>query len=162
MYKYLTENYYIKKSDVGNYGIYLIDDNSRWATSINPKILIEELVKLFGFKYTKTKWLIHSWVKLTNKNIDLKFFWSTNWYGFFPTAKRVSSTLMATDLVNVEPLSTPTNEIHYMNIIYDLPTPNVDPIISNPTSNAFSLDEWMKEWAELSEFYNKPRTLTDK
>jgi hypothetical protein len=74
---YLTENYYLDTSVIGNAGIYAIDDNNRIKVPTNAKKLVEEIVTLFGYSFTRTKWLIHDWAKSQRPDLCLKFYWSS-------------------------------------------------------------------------------------
>jgi hypothetical protein len=114
---YLTENYYLDKSEIGNAGIYAFDDDRRFKVPTNAKKLIEEIVTLFGYSFTRTKWLIHDWCYKQKPDYSLKFYWKSQ------------------DLVAVRPMGGPTGTLMYLDYQYgelDHPTPNyilaVDPI----------------------------------
>jgi hypothetical protein len=75
---YLTENYYLDKSEIGNAGIYAFDDDRRFKVPSNAKKLIEEIVTLFGYSFTRTKWLIHDWAYKQKPDYCLKFYWKSH------------------------------------------------------------------------------------
>ena len=75
---YLTENYYLDKSEIGNAGIYAFDDTREWKVPVNAKKLIEEIVTLFGYSFTRTKWLIHDWCYKQKPDYCLKFYWKSH------------------------------------------------------------------------------------
>ena len=52
---YLTENYYLDKSEIGNAGIYAFDDDREVKVPTNAKKIIEELVTLFGYSLAYTR-----------------------------------------------------------------------------------------------------------
>jgi hypothetical protein len=121
---YLTENYYLDKSEIGNAGIYAFDDDRRFKVPVNAKKLIEEIVTLFGYSFTRTKWLIHDWTKEQKPDFCLKFYWKSH----------------EIDLVAVTPMSPPTGLLYYIDYQYgelDHPTPDyliggVDPANNDP------------------------------
>lgn len=139
---YLTENYYLDKSEIGNAGIYAFDDERQWKVPVNAKKLIEELVTLFGYSFTRTKWLIHDWAKSQKPDYCLKFYWKSNEidYNFaMPIVRRVMAATVGQDLVAVQPLNGPTGHLFYLDHQYgelDHPTPNyilaADPVDENP------------------------------
>jgi hypothetical protein len=75
---YITQNYYLDKSEVGNAGIYAYDDNRVWKVPVNADKLIKEIVNLFGYSYSRTKWFIHKWAKTQKPDYCLKFYWYSN------------------------------------------------------------------------------------
>lgn len=138
--RYLTENYFLDKSQLGNAGIYNIGDNRDYNPPVNAKKLIEEIVTIFGYSYTRTKWIIHNWCKKQKPDYCLKFYWSSHEIElFFPIARSIAASTIGSDLIRVEPMSGPTGNLMYMD--YQLgelhhPTPNymlaVDPISDDP------------------------------
>jgi hypothetical protein len=138
---YLTENYYLDKSEIGNAGIYAFDDDRRYKVPVNAKKLIEEIVTLFGYSFTRTKWLIHDWTKEQKPDFCLKFYWKSHEIGgnfSMPIVRRVMSSTIGQDLVAVTPMSLPTGLLHYIDYQYgelNHPTPNyilaADPVDEN-------------------------------
>lgn len=66
------------KSEIGNAGIYAFDDDRRFKVPTNAKKLIEEIVTLFGYSFTRTKWLIHDWAHKQKPDYCLKFYWKSH------------------------------------------------------------------------------------
>ncbi len=79
--KYLTENYYIDKSQIGNAGIYSLDDKREFKPPVNANILISEIVTLFDYPFTRTRWLIHYWAKKQKLDYSLDFYWKSHGFG---------------------------------------------------------------------------------
>ncbi len=138
---YLTENYYLDTSSLGNAGIYEIDSNNRIKVPTNAKKLIEEIVTLFGYSFTRTKWLIHDWAKSQRPDLCLKFYWSSQDIDnlVFPIARSIAASTIGSDLIRVEPMGGPTGTLMYMDYqhgVLDHPTPNymlvVDPANDDP------------------------------
>lgn len=130
---YLTENYYLDKSEIGNAGIYAFDDERQWKVPVNAKKLIEEVVTLFGYSFTRTKWLIHNWAKSQKPDYCLKFYWTSHEIVInfaMPIVRSVMASTIGQDLVIVQPPKGPS--------IWELdhPTPNyilaTDPVNENP------------------------------
>lgn len=129
------------KSEIGNAGIYAFDDDRRYKVPVNAKKLIEEIVTLFGYSFTRTKWLIHDWTKEQKPDFCLKFYWKSHEidYNFAtPIVRSVMASTVGQDLVAVQPLNGPTGQLFYMDYQHgelDHPTPNyilaVDPVNEN-------------------------------
>lgn len=158
---YLTENYYLDKSEIGNAGIYAFDDDRRFKVPTNAKKLIEEIVTLFGYSFTRTKWLIHDWCYKQKPDYCLKFYWKSHEIDgniFMPIARQVAASTIGQDLVRVEPMSGPTGTLMYLDYQYgelDHPTPNyilaVDPIDNEPHINIVKVrnpdrNETIRKW----------------
>jgi len=79
--RYLTENYYLDKSQIGNAGIYSLDDNREIKPPVNANILINEIVTLFNYPFTRTRWLIHKWAKKQKPDYSLDFYWKSHGIG---------------------------------------------------------------------------------
>ena len=134
----------MEKSEIGNAGIYAFDDDRRYKVPVNAKKLIEEIVTLFGYSFTRTKWLIHDWTKEQKPDFCLKFYWKSHEIdGTFgtmamPIVTRVMASTIGQDLVAVTPMSAPTGTLMYLDYTYgesDHPTPNyilaADPVDEN-------------------------------
>lgn len=139
--KYLTENYFLDKSQLGNAGIYSFEDTREWKIPVDAKKLIEEIVTLFGYSFTRTKWLIHAWAKKQKPDHCLNFYWTSHEVNFaMPIVTRVMASTIGQDLVRVEPMGGPTGTLMYLDYQYgelDHPTPDyliggVDPANDNP------------------------------
>jgi hypothetical protein len=140
---YLTENYYLDKSEIGNAGIYAFDDDRHFKVPSNAKKLIEEIVTLFGYSFTRTKWIIHDWAKSQHPDFCLKFYWSSHEIDgniFMPIARQVAASTIGQDLVAVRPMTLPNGLLNYIDYQYgelDHPTPDyligsIDPANNDP------------------------------
>jgi hypothetical protein len=139
--RYLTENYYLDKSQIGNAGIYSFDDTREWKVPVKAKELIEEVVTLFGYSFTRTKWFIHDWCRKQKPDYCLKFYWSSHEVDIFlPIARSIAASTIGSDLVSVKPMGGPTGTLMYMDYQYgelDHRTPDyliggVDPVNDDP------------------------------
>jgi hypothetical protein len=151
---YLTENYYLDKSEIGNAGIYAFDDDRRFKVPSNAKKLIEEIVTLFGYSFTRTKWIIHGWAKKEKPDFCLKFYWSSHeidgtiFAPFIPITRSVAASTIGLDLVSVQPMSAPKGLLSYLDFQYgeiDHPTSNhmlgVDPATPDAEPSVFKVEE---------------------
>ncbi len=74
IYQYLTDSYYIKKSPIGNDGIYCYDDARHIKVPIDGMNLITELEQIFAISRSKVFNIIYHWAY----PIDLSFYWKNN------------------------------------------------------------------------------------
>jgi hypothetical protein len=122
IYKYLTENFYVSTSEVGNDGIYKVEDARRHKTPIYGDKLVKEIVTVFGLDNEESKNIINIWAKEQKPDIDLIFYWATEEDIFdsitMPVVNRVFAQTLAQDLVPVKPLSLPTGTLMYLDFIY--------------------------------------------
>lgn len=137
LYKYLNAFYVLGKNGRGNYVIF--KDEGGGLTKHDDDDLVKELVEIFGYGYTRTKWCIDSWAKSIIPHVDLRHYWQKKNYLGFPIARSISSSLIGGDLVSVAPMSAPTGHLFYLDYNYgqlDHPTPNymlaTDPVDDNP------------------------------
>ena len=158
---YLTENYYLDKSGIGNAGIYAFDDDRRFKVPTNAKKLIEEIVTLFGYSFTRTKWIIHDWAYKQKADYCLKFYWKShevnNIFGM-PIITSVMTSTIGQDLFRVQPMGGPTGQLFYMDHQcgeLDHPTPQyvmaVDPVDENTHINIAKVrnpdrNETIRKW----------------
>jgi len=127
LYKYLNAFYVLDKNGRGNYVIFKHEGD--WLVKYDDERLIKELVEIFGYGYTRTKWSINSWAKTIIPHVDLRNYWSKRYSIGFPIVTSVSASLLGTDLVRVEPMSGPTGQLFYMDYQYgqlDHPTPDYE------------------------------------
>lgn len=125
IYNYLTENYYIRLSDVGNYGIYLINDARRFHTPINGARLVSEIVHVFAVTEDESKKHIDNWALNKYGNIDLDFYWKTNSDLFFGNIGNVVNNIgssLSQDLVPVQAMSAPSQTLFYFDYVYESKT----------------------------------------
>lgn len=122
IYDYLSKNYYVDTSEVGNDGIYSFSDDRKFKTPHCGTKLTNELITVFNIEKEEAKLYIHLWSTNIKPDIDLEFFWQTLENLFenvaFPMVRRVMAQTLAMDLVPVIPLSTPTGQLFYMDYTY--------------------------------------------
>ena len=82
------------KSEIGNAGIYSYDDDRVWKVPANAKNLIEEIVTIFDYSFTRTKWMIHEWAKTQKPDYCLKFYWTSHDIDFNTIRKWQASGLL--------------------------------------------------------------------
>jgi hypothetical protein len=163
LYKYLNAFYVLDKQANGFYAIYK-DEGDGLVKQHNDNI-VRELVEIFGYGYTRTKWCIDSWAKTIIPHVDLRYYWGLRNLDSsvfeFPIARSISASLIGGDLVRVEPMSAPTGNLFYLDYQYgqiDHPTPDyliggVDPAnndsrisiakVKNPDRN-----ETIRKWVD--------------
>lgn len=157
IYKYLNAHYYLNTSDLGNDGIYPLEQYS-YPAPINCEKLIKEITHLFGYNHTRTKWIIHKWAKSLNGQIDLTFYWRN--YFFFPKAKTVSATIIGTDLISVTPMAKPNINLVYMDYVYGADI-DENPMIISHIKPRKEQQEFNKLVDEMSLFYNQKNYLLE-
>ena len=122
IYDYLSKNYYVDTSEVGNDGIYSISDDRKFKTPHCGKKLTNELITVFNIAEEEAKLFIHLWSSKIKPDIDLEFFWQTLETLFenvkFPMARNVFTQTLAMDLVPVQPMSAPIGKLYYMDFQY--------------------------------------------
>ncbi len=150
LYKYLSAFYVLGKNGRGNYVIFK-DEGDGLVRDDDDK-LVKELVEIFGYGYTRTKWCIDSWAKTIIPHVDLKYYWEKRNYLEFPIARSISSSLIGGDLITIEPMSAPTNNLFYLDYQYgtlDHRTPDylIDGVdvakVRNPDKN-----DTIKKWLD--------------
>ena len=72
---YMSSNYYIQTSDVGNDGIYYNFDDKRIPTPFFGDKLIKELSLVFGLEVEESKDYIIGWSISVKSDVDLEFYW---------------------------------------------------------------------------------------
>jgi hypothetical protein len=124
--QYLSDYYYIKTSEVGNDGIYFINDDRRIPTPFNGSKLINEIVTIFCINEDDVKTYIETWAVSIKPDVDLEFYWKTmeDLFGF-PMAHRIAAQTIGMDLVAVQPMSAPRGELLYMDYQYN----NNEPVV---------------------------------
>lgn len=78
IFAYLTQNYYLKESQVGNDGIYKIDTVQKVLTPTNGEALIKELHEIFSLSEDKTFIALNDWALEQKATANLFFYWKTN------------------------------------------------------------------------------------
>ena len=125
--QYLSDYYYVKTSEVGNDGIYYINDDRRIPTPFNGSKLIKEIVTIFGLQEDDVKPYIESWAVSIKPDIDLEFYWKTmdDLFGS-PIAQQIAAQTIGMDLVAVQPISGPRVGLLYMDFQYGVDTATGD------------------------------------
>lgn len=159
--QYLSDYYYIKTSEVGNDGIYFINDDRRIPTPFNGSKLIKEIVTIFGLQEDDVKSYIETWAVSIKPDVDLEFYWKTMEDLFaFPMAHQIAATTIGMDLVAVQPMSGPRVELLYMDFQYD----NNEPIVeitgttgrrgpSNRNGRVYNEEIYRQSWGDIVQLY---------
>jgi len=119
--QYLSTYYYVKTSEIGNDGIYYVNDDRRIPTPHNGGKLLTEIVTVFGLEDVddNIKIIINDWAATIKPDVDLEFYWKTteDLIGF-PIAQRIMAQTIGMDLVPVQPMDGPRGELLYMDFQY--------------------------------------------
>lgn len=78
IFAYLSQNYYIKESQIGNDGIYKIDTTQKVLTPTNGEALIKELHEIFSLDEVQTFIIINDWALEQKVTTNLFFYWKSN------------------------------------------------------------------------------------
>jgi len=127
--QYLSTYYYVKASEVGNDGIYYVNDDRRIPTPHSGSKLIKEIVTVFGLEDIddSVKIIINNWAATIKPDVDLEFYWKTMEDLFaFPMAHQIAATTIGLDLVPVRPMDGPRGELLYMDFQYGVDTATGD------------------------------------
>lgn len=122
IYSYLSENYYITSSEVGNYGIYQKGSDLRIPVPFNGDRLVKDVITVFGVNKDEAHRYIYEWSRLIEPDVDLTFYWRmADDFGnvVFPLIQRVAARTLSQDIVSVQPLSGPTGGLLYFDYSYD-------------------------------------------
>jgi hypothetical protein len=74
---YLKNNYYINTSQIGNDGIYKINDDPLENGPMYGEKLLDELIAIFHLDKIILKEYVNNWAISTKENVDLTFYWKT-------------------------------------------------------------------------------------
>jgi hypothetical protein len=121
IYTYLSENYYIQTSEVGNHGIYQKYDDRRIPVPFNGDRLVKDVVTVFGVTKDEAHRYIYEWSRLVEPDVDLTFYWKmAEEFGslVFPVIQSVAARTISQDLVSVQPMSAPTGDLLYLDYVY--------------------------------------------
>jgi hypothetical protein len=130
---YLSSLYYISTSDVGNDGVYRLDDDRNFKSPVYGEVFLKELVDIFAYDEDYTKSIVNEWALKQKSNVDLTFFWTTKellFEGIFPIVQGVAARTIGLDLVPVQPMSEltdtplPSGQLMYFDVQYSGDTPN--------------------------------------
>lgn len=122
IYEYLSKNYKIETSSVGNYGIYQRHTDLFYPIPFNGNELLKEVITVFGISKDDAHGYIYHWSKLVCPDCDLTFYWKmaddvlSNIA--LPIARRIASQTLGLDLVSVQPLSAPPITLLYLDYTY--------------------------------------------
>lgn len=115
--QYLSTYYYLKTSEVGNDGIYYVNDDRRTPTPHYGSKLIKEIVTVFGLEDIddNVKIIINDWAATIKPDVDLEFYWKTleDLIGF-PIVQQIAARTIGMDLVAVQPMGEPRGELFHM------------------------------------------------
>lgn len=158
IHKHLDDKYYIKASEVGNDGIYLlVEKEEEYQYPLDKKIILDEIVSLFAIELEEAKLEIHLWANKKKPDVDLEFYWKVVAYDSiaFPVARRVFAQTIAQDIVPVVPLSMPNLDYvygpkpWYKKLWYKIkglfkkkPTPSLYVILNHDTRKNQSLEQY--------------------
>lgn len=78
IFDYLSHNYYIKESQVGNDGIYNIDPTQIVPTPTNGEKLIKEIYDIFGLDENRSFIAVNDWCLAQKPTANLLFYWKIN------------------------------------------------------------------------------------
>lgn len=144
IHQYLDENYFPYKEDNDHYRIYHNDMELEVLFEIQPTALNKTLKDIYGVHFEEVKLFVYTWSIKYFPDIDLTKYWGrfveldkyfgegtpihneviygvadNNFDNFqFPVVRRVFSTLIANDLVSVQPLSAPKGILQYIDYVY--------------------------------------------
>ena len=80
IHQYLSENYYVDNSTVGNDGIYQLIDTNIVKIPYNGNQLIKEIVTIFSLEESEVKTIITNWAISKKKTVNLGFYWKMYTY----------------------------------------------------------------------------------
>lgn len=121
IYTYLSENYYIQTSEVGNHGIYQKYDNRRIPVPFNGDRLVKDVVTVFGVSKDDAIAYIIQWAELVEPGCDLEFYWKTasDFANIlFPTIQHLVARTIGMDLVPVQPMEGPKAQLLNLDYVY--------------------------------------------
>lgn len=124
IHKYLTQHYTILTSDIGNHGIYLKSDKSKYKAPFNGQKLLKELSTIFNVDEQTCKLIVQQWVMVGQNPflplVNLEFYWKTNEEIAFPEVLRVQAHTIAQELLEVKPMKPPSlgSNLMYFDMIY--------------------------------------------
>ncbi len=121
---YLSSQYEIRTSDLGNDGIYTIVPpfrrirptkkngySERYAPFPHFK-LTKELIVIFSIDEVSLISIINKWAKVQKQDVDLEFYWSEV-EAYFPIADRITAHTIGMDLIPLQPLNLPEGKLMY-------------------------------------------------
>lgn len=152
LYKYLNA-FYVLDNNGRNYGIFK-NENGRLVSQYNDKI-VKELVELFGYGYTRTLWCIDSWAKTIVPHVNLNYYWGRRYLDdtafSFPIVRNLAARTLGSDLVSVQPMRAPSDNLFYMDYIIssDPITPDSEIIVNRVDSMRIQKENTLRKWSSL-------------
>lgn len=114
VHSYLSRYFEISTSEIGNDGIYSIEDKREIRAPIYGDKLVSEVVIVFSIDADECKELINKWAVTIKPDINLEFYWATAeeiFEGIFPLVQQVAARTIGLDLVAVQPLAAPSGQL---------------------------------------------------
>lgn len=144
--RFLSSQYYISTSDVGNDGVYDLLDDRRYKSPVYGDVFLKELLDVFALTEEETKRLVFEWAAEQKKDVNLDFFWATKeelFASVLPIVQRYGAArTIGLDLVPVRPMSAPNPNTLFLDYQYSGATPNqngrVYEIADNNASERFN------------------------
>lgn len=118
---YLSKNYEIGTSEVGNDGIYSVEDKREVRAPIYGNKLVAEVITIFSIDDNESKELINKWAITKKPDINLEFYWATVediFKELFPIIQGLSARTVGVDLVPVQPMSDASGELLSFDFLY--------------------------------------------
>jgi hypothetical protein len=115
--KHLDDKYYIKTSEAGNDGIYLlIDKEERYQYPTGKKLILDEIITMFSIELEEAKLEVNSWAVKKKPNVDLNFFWNVLAYDkiLFPVVR----TMVPVDFNPQNPMEMPISNLDSIYLFY--------------------------------------------
>jgi hypothetical protein len=118
LHKYLSHHYYIDTSNVGNDGIYLINDTRRYKAPFYCNKLLDELNFIFNLEKGYLQSNVDKWALSIKEDVDLEWFWLQEDLFNFPISHQIAARTLGLDLVSVQPMDGPVGELLYLDYDY--------------------------------------------
>jgi hypothetical protein len=122
IFEYLTKNYKIETSSVGNYGIYQIHTNNFYPAPFNGDKLVNEVITVFGISKDEAHGYIRHWSQSICPGCNLDFYWKIADMPLLPISQAIAARTLGIDIVSVQPLSAPSGTLLYLDYVYKEPT----------------------------------------
>lgn len=131
IHDYLSRHYYLKISDIGNAGLYSKADVRRHKPPFYSDKLLEELSSVFSLDIGLVKQYVCDWIDIVYGHVDLSYYWETQ-APTLPTFLRVTGGTVSNELIQVQPMSRPSNDLFYLDYCYSGTTGLAMPSEINP------------------------------
>ncbi len=116
--EYLSLYYKIGSSQMGNAGVYHINDNPKYRAPESSEKVLKEISHVFYVSQEDAKNQLILWAITVDPEVDLEFYWKSINELLFPMATLVHARTIGMDLVTVQPMSAPRSELMYMDFVY--------------------------------------------